>query len=63
MAQRERTRISPCRGPVAVRSGNSRCSPTVKDHRSTENDTEARCGPLDPTRFDEEGNYIPLPGC
>ncbi len=36
------------------------CTP---EENQAENDTEARCGPLDPTRFDQEGNYIPLPGC
>jgi len=36
------------------------CTP---EENQAERDAEARCGPLDPTRFDENGNYVPLPGC
>lgn len=36
------------------------CTP---QENQTENEAEGRCGPLDPARFEEEGAYIPLPGC
>ena len=40
--------------------GDGLCTP---EENQAEGDAEARCGPLDPTRFDENGNYVPLPGC
>jgi len=47
--------LAPCNyGPEEL------CTP---EENQTENDAEARCGPLDPTRLDDEGNYTPLPGC
>lgn len=47
-------------GLVPCTYGAGLCTP---EENQAESDTEARCGPLDPSRIDEEGNYIPLPGC
>lgn len=46
--------------PCIYGGGDALCTP---GENQAEQDAEARCGGLDPTRFDEDGNYVPLPGC
>ncbi len=36
------------------------CTP---EENQAESETEARCGPLDPSRIQPDGSYLPKPGC